>query len=194
MIWRSSSVACLIFLAGCVSKAEAPKPELPPPTVVREVGKAMLTTHGYIHPEDPPGTRRSSRPHHRYIAPCSSWKPGGPITDAHGKTTTGPLVVYVSMAVRDKPGQETVTASSMEAAFGPPHPAPRSVIIGAAAPLGPHWTWTNTVREGATLIAEARPDGRVRYHFAEIGRMSGGSTSASLMVDCLIEDLGTPGW
>lgn len=66
--------AIVVFLAasGCVSTADPPEEaNLPPPSVVREVGKAMVTTHGYIHPTDPPGTWRASRPHHRAIQPCS---------------------------------------------------------------------------------------------------------------------------
>ncbi|MCA9539083.1 MAG: hypothetical protein KC620_09350, partial [Myxococcales bacterium] len=98
------------------------------------------------------------------------------------------------LTLREMPGAETVTGTVLEAAFGPPHPATRTVVIGNAAPLGRHWTWTLTGKPGALFIAEVRPDDAVRYHFAEVGRIVGGSNSAGFFSECLIERYGTPGW
>ncbi|MEZ4435553.1 MAG: hypothetical protein R3F65_24380 [bacterium] len=194
----------LALAAGCApTRDAAAKPPLPPPEAVKAVGKAMLTTHGFIHPEDPLGTRRASRPHGFYIYPCSDWAPWQGLTDDYGKTIDGPFMISGSVTLNKKPGSESVTASMLTALYGPPHPATRTVVVGDAMPLGPHWTWQLKPRPGQipvlspgqTLIAEARPDGSVRYHFAQIGtHKDGGATSASFMVQCLIEWHGTPGW
>jgi hypothetical protein len=194
----------LLLAAGCASAADPPaKPSLPPPEIVQAMGTAMLTTHGYLYPEDPPGTRRSSRPQGFYIYPCSDWAPWQGLTDEYGKTVEGPFMISGSVTLRYKPGVETLTVSVMTEHFGPPHPATRSVVVGSAAPLGPHWTWQLKKRPGQipvldpgqTLVAEAQADGSVEFHYAQVGtRKGGGTTSASLMVECLIEWYGTPGW
>lgn len=181
------------LLAACAPADEVP-PLKPPPDMASPTDASMLTSSGYIHPDDPPGTRRASRPHSQLIEPCSDWIPGGPLTDAYGKTTSGPTSIHLSWSIRRRAGQETVTASMLEAIFGPPHPATRSLLIGQAAPLGPHWTWNLKDDPGPTTIAEAQPDGSVAYHFAQIGRIGGGGNSAGLFVECLIEWYGTPGW
>lgn len=198
------TASALALTAGCAPAGDAAaKPPLPPPEAVKAAGKSMLTTHGYIHPEDPPGTRRASRPHHFYIYPCSDWAPWQGLTDEYGKTPNGPFMIWMSWTFEPFDGQETVTASMLTALYGPPHPATRTVVVGNAAPLGPHWTWQLQKRPGqvpvltpgATLIAEARPDGSVRYHYALLGSLKGGAgTSADFMVQCLIEWHGQPGW
>lgn len=192
-----TSSVLAVTVCGCASQADSPEADLPPPSVVREVGKAMVTTHGYIHPQDPPGTRRASRPHGLYIEPCSDWLPGGPLTDEYGGTTSGPRSIHMSWGIRRRAGQETVTASMLEAQLGPPHPATRRLMVGRAAPLGPHWTWVLQKQPPPaqpTVIAEVRPDGSMAYHFADIGKIAGGGNSAGLFVECLIEAYGTPGW
>ncbi len=195
-LWRSISAMAFGALCACTSKADD-KPVLPPPEIVQQTGKPMRTTHGFVHPTDPPGTWRAGRPHHRAIEPCSDWQPGGPLTDDYGKTTSGPKSIHMSWGVRRRLGQETVTASMLEQAFGPPHPGTRRLMVGRAAPLGPHWTWVlkdQPPPAQPTVIAEAQPDGSVEYHFADIGKIAGGGNSAGLFVECLIERYGTPGW
>lgn len=194
MTSRSSSAVLALFLAACTPKADEKPAALPPPTAAKAAGKSMLTTHGYIHPDDPPGTWRASRPHHHYIEPCSDWTPNGPpITDEYNKAP-GPKLMYLSWTEPERPGFDTVTASTLRAEFGEPHPGTKSVVVGRAAPLGPHWTWTIKGKPGGTFIAEALPDGSVRYHYAEIGHMAGVGNSAAFLAECLVERYGTPGW
>lgn len=188
--------AVLAFAAGCTPPPDEPaaKPTRPAPEAVQVAEKAMVTTHGFLYPDDPPGTRRSRRPYGKLVEPCNDWEPGDAISDANMDPTEMAQMILTSGTFDDVPGIETVTVSRLTQHLGAPHPAPRSVVIGRATPLGRHWTWRLRGKPGATLIAEAQDDGSVRYHFAEIGRISGGMTSAGMKVDCLIEDLGNPGW
>jgi len=197
MTSRSSSALLALLLTACTPKAEEPlpSPPLPPPEAVKAAGKSMLTTHGYIHPTDPPGTWRARRPHGVLIEPCSDWIPNGPpITDEYNKAP-GPKLMYLSWTESTLPGYETVTVSTLRAEFGEPHPGTTRVVVGNAAPLGPHWTWTIKGNPGPILIAEAQRDESIQYHYALVGRSANGAgTSASLLAECLVERYGTPGW
>ena len=193
MIWRSTSLLLAVVLTGCNANDEAPSGQLPPPSAVRESGKAMVTTHGYLHPDDPPGTWRARRPHSKHFEPCSDWESGGPaLTDERVRAPKGPGTIYLSWTEPTRPGFDALTVSRLQSVFGPPYPATTSVVVGDAAPLGPHWVWTLPGKPGPTFIAEALDDGSLRYHFAEIGRVGGGGSGAAFMAECLVERYGAP--